>query len=131
MTYSGIDMSEALTLASDFGHAASATLAKVDAVVEKGALNIKNVLVSDAESSGHYKHFSRAITYDRAYRPGEVRYEIGPDKFRQQGALGNILYFGTSHNGPVLDIEIGMRSEGPAVVRNLEIVGKELASGHA
>jgi hypothetical protein len=36
---------------------------------------------------------------------GEFSAEIGPDKERVQGALGNIIYFGTSKNAPQLSLE--------------------------
>lgn len=79
-------------------------------VVSKGALNIKNGLRDDAKSSGHYKHFHRSISYDMI---DDLKAEIGPDKDRIQGALGNILYFGTSKNAPVLNLNGPYEREEP------------------
>lgn len=79
-------------------------------VVERGALNIKNEMRRDAQSSGHYRHFHRSISYDMT---GEMSAEIGPDKDKIQGALGNILYFGTSNNAPVLSLEAPLEHEEP------------------
>lgn len=129
MSYVGIDMSEVTQLAADFGKAAGSVVPEIDKVVEKGALNIKNTMVDDAASTGHYKHFSRSISYDRAYSVGSVAYEVGPDKGRTQGALGNILYFGTGHNGPVLDIEVGMRAEAAPLEKNIADVAEKAAGG--
>lgn len=79
-------------------------------VVERGANNVKRSMRDDARSSGHYKHFNRSISYDMV---DDLVAEIGPDKDRIQGALGNILYFGTSNNAPVLDINVGITRETP------------------
>lgn len=129
MSYAGIDMSEVTELAADFGKAAGSMVPAIDKAVERGALNIKNVMVDDAASSGHYKHFSRAISYDRAYSVGSITYEVGPDKDGPQGALGNILYFGTGQNGPVLDIEVGMRSEAGPLEKNVADAAWKAAAG--
>lgn len=129
MSYVGIDMSEVTKLAADFGKAAGSVIPEIDKVVERGALNIKNTMVDDAASAGHYRHFSRAISYDRAYAVGSVAYEVGPDKDRMQGALGNILYFGTGHNGPVLDIEVGMRAEAAPLEKSVADAAERLAGG--
>jgi hypothetical protein len=90
-------------------------LADVDAarfrpVVAKGALNVKNALQREARSAGHYKHFHRSISYELL---GDLEAEIGPDKDRVQGALGNILYFGTSKNAAVLDLDASLAREAP------------------
>lgn len=128
---SSIDMSEVMKLSADFGHASARALPAVDRVVERGALNVKTKMAAEAESDGHYKRFSRAISYDRAYKLGVVSYEVGPDKSRSgaQGALGNLLYFGSANNGSVLDIEVGLRDEEPRLVENLAKIATDLAAG--
>lgn len=105
------DAREVRELSRDLAKVASKAVPEAAKVVSKGALNIKNEMASEAESSGHYKHFSRSISYD--LRRGGLEAEIGPDKGRTQGALGNILYFGTSKNGPVLNINGPLDSEAP------------------
>lgn len=128
---SSIDMSEVTKLSADFGRASRAALPAVDRVVSRGALNIKNAMVREAEADGSYKHFSRSISYDRAYSLGVIGYEVGPDKGRRgtQAALGNLLYFGSVNNGSALDIEVGLREEEPRLVENLARVATELADG--
>jgi hypothetical protein len=98
---SEIDFTQVDRLARDLEAVPEETRPKFRAVVSKGALNVKNGMRDEAVSSRHYKHFSRSISYDLI---GDFEAEIGPDKERMQGALGNILYFGTSKNAPVLDI---------------------------
>lgn len=42
-----------------------------------------------------------AITYDTKLVPGGAEAEIGPDKDRPQGPLGNIVEYGGSTHGPI------------------------------
>lgn len=92
-------------------------------VVSKGALNIKNDLRDDAKSNGHYKHFHRSISYEKT---GELEAEIGPDKDKIQGALGNLLYFGRSDTAGVLDFEQPWQREVPKFQKALGDVGREV-----
>jgi hypothetical protein len=45
-------------------------------------------------------YLSRAVTFDVFRLGGSVSAEIGPDKQRRQGALGNLLEFGSVNNAP-------------------------------
>ena len=108
-----VDVSEARRLAGNLGKIAGAAVKDVDLVVKKGAQNVKEEMQSDARGSVHFKGMAGAISYDSAYRVGAPRYEVGPDKDRKGGALGNIYYFGTSRGGGSGDIEKPIRSEAP------------------
>jgi hypothetical protein len=108
-----VDTSQLAALAADLGGVPATVVKPMNAVTKRAAQNIKNDLVADAQSSGHLKHFSRSISYDRVAGIGSIGYEIGPDKDRTQGALGNIAYFGTSKNGPVLSIDGPLEAETP------------------
>lgn len=97
-----VDTSELDALADDLDEIPAEKRPEFRKVVERGALNIKNGLRDDARGHPRYRHFPTSISYDMV---GELSAEIGPDKARVQGALGNILYFGTSKNGPQLNFE--------------------------
>ncbi|MFI6819723.1 hypothetical protein ACIBJE_02075 [Micromonospora sp. NPDC050187] len=80
--------------------------------VEFTARGIKDSARDFAGGIAHAPHYPAAITYDiddQGVGVG-VSAEIGPDKDRKQGALGNILEYGTvknppyAHLGPALDI---------------------------
>jgi hypothetical protein len=83
------------------------------AVVKRGAQNIKTGWQANAlQSAGaHARLYPGSISYDVTEGPGVVEAEIGPDKDRVQGPLGNLLEYGTStqagHNdgGRALDDE--------------------------
>ena len=112
-------MSDADRLANDLAVAPLKAVPLVAAVVKKAAQNVKDHMVNEARSNGTYKHFHRSISYDVHLAFGGIEAEIGPDKDRTQGALGNVLYFGTSKNAPVLDINSGLRAEEEAFAENL------------
>jgi hypothetical protein len=104
-------------LAADLNKAAVKVFPAVAAVVAKGAHNVKEQMAEEAQSSGSYKHFHRSIGYD--LHKGGLEAEIGPDKNGPQGALGNILYFGTSKNAAILDVESGLRDEAPRFEKHI------------
>lgn len=114
-----IDWSQVEKLADDLESVPERLQAPFEKVVEKGALNVKNGMKADAHNSGHYRYFASSITYDR----DGLEAEIGPDKGRTQGALGNILYFGTSNNAPVLDINGPLNREAPEFERQIQSIG--------
>lgn len=108
----GVDLTEALALEADLGKIPGRVVPKVVAATERAAHNVKTQMAADADSSGHYQHFAGSISYDPTFHsPTEIGFEIGPDKGKRQGDLGNILYFGTSKNGPVLNLEGPIRAE--------------------
>ena len=106
-------------LAQDLGKIAGSAVDDVDAVLKKGAQNIKEEMQAGAQGSEHFKGMAGAISYDSHYLVGRARYVIGPDKARRGGALGNIYYFGTSRGGGSGDIEKPLRSERPRTEKAL------------
>ncbi|MFJ2174332.1 hypothetical protein ACIOHE_15640 [Streptomyces sp. NPDC087851] len=67
-------------------------------IVLRGALNVKNAWRANAQASAgrHARLYPYSVSYDPLPFPGGASAEIGPDKSRLQGALGNILEYGTS-----------------------------------
>lgn len=102
-------------LVSTLEQASGAVAKDVAAVVKKGAQNVKEQMVRDSSGISHAPHFPGSISYDVEGdgRFGAVEAVIGPDKNRTQGALGNILAFGTSRNAPVFSIMNGLDQEAP------------------
>lgn len=116
-----VDFSETRRLEANIAKVPGRVAVDVAAITAKAAHNIKTGLAADAENNGHYPAFADSITYDRKFSSlTSIDYEIGPDKDRRQGALGNILYFGTSKNAPVLDLEGPVRAEEPVFLRELQ-----------
>lgn len=108
-----------MKFSADLGKVSGKAVDDIDAVLKKGAQNIKNDLVSGVRSSRHFFPLARAISYDAEYGVGSVSYEIGPDKGRRGGALGNIYYFGTSRGGGHGDLDGPLARETPNLDREL------------
>ncbi|UJP41785.1 hypothetical protein [Cellulomonas palmilytica] len=122
-----VDTTELRVLAVDLTKAAAATTDLVRPVVQRGALNIKRDLQADAAASAHFKGMTSSISYDTEVTRRGVEAEIGPDKKRRGGALGNIAYFGTSRGGGTLDLDGPLAAEEPRLVASLaKALGKLL-----
>lgn len=98
-------MDDIASLAEQLRRAGSeAVVREVEAVVKRGAVNIKKDWRRNAkESAGsHASAYPFSIDFDGPNRrPGHVvEAEIGPDKDKPQGALGNLIEYGSVNNPP-------------------------------
>ena len=93
---------------------------EVTKVVARGALNIKRGAQERSSGLAHAPAYPRSITYDlwQGFRGPTA--EIGPDKSRRQGALGNILEYGTVKNAPIPHIQPAADEELPRFEKALE-----------
>lgn len=119
-----IDFSQVDKLADDLKHVPDETLPKVRKVVARGAVTVKNQMRDEARSTGHYRHFFRSISYDET--DDGLGAVIGPDKAMIQGALGNLLYFGTSRTAGVLDINGPVNREAPRMADAIADVAEDV-----
>ncbi|CAM5681377.1 MULTISPECIES: hypothetical protein [Streptomyces] len=88
---------------------------QMTSIVTRGALSIKKTWAATAAATAgrHARHYPRSISYDVLPIPGGASAEIGPDKARKQGALGNLLEFGSVHNRPHNDGGRALAAEAP------------------
>lgn len=124
------DVSELLSLSRSLAEASGRAQRQAYPIVKKGAQNIKVGMTRDFSGHAHAPHVGRSIDYDigvlSALR-GSIEAEIGFNKAKPQGALGNILAFGTSKNAPVADIGAALTAEAPRFEKALaEIAVKAL-----
>lgn len=115
-----MDGSELQQLAADLAAAPGRLEATVRPVVSKGALNIKNTWRTSASGLKHAPAYPYSIGYDLDVGPGYAAAEIGPDKDKAQGALGNLIEFGSSKNPPHLDGARALADEEPRFITALE-----------
>lgn len=120
------DASEVMELAADLGKIPGKMVAPMIAVVTKSSNSVRDAMRSDASGIGHAPHFPNSITADVKMKAGLIEGEVGPDKGRTQGPLGNILYFGTSNNGPVLNINGPLDAEAPKFQAAIEVAAGKL-----
>lgn len=107
--------------------AASKVTEKVRPLVSKGALNIKNDWREAWQGMAHAPALPDAIGYDLHAGPGGVEAVVGPDKDKPQGALGNIIEFGTSTNAPRPGGQHALDREEPRFLAALDaLVGRLL-----
>lgn len=107
-------------LAADFGRAADIALTGVRKVVQKGALNIKTDARRRVTGLAHAPAYPYSITYDTEIKRNRVEAEIGPDKDKRQGALGNLLEYGSVKNPPIPHMAPAAQAELPRFEKALE-----------
>lgn len=90
------------------------------AAVSKGLLNIKTDARKRIGRPTHARAYPNAITYDTRHTATTAQGEVGPDKDRRQGALGNILEFGTVNNPPHPHMGPAGEAERPRFERAIE-----------
>lgn len=123
------DFSELRELSADFGRATSGVLDEVDKTVKKAAQNLKEDYRSQAEASS-FRGMSRSFSYDRLLRIGKVSYEVGPDKSRTGGPLGNLFFFGGAHGGGGTgDLDGPLADEEPRLTSALGDILEDRARG--
>lgn len=111
-------MDDLRSLAHDIAEApAKAQRAAVE-VVERAALNVKKGWADNARASSgtHAPAYPASISYTMslgAALRGDVEAEVGPDKSKRQGPLGNILEFGSPHSAPHNDGGRALQTEAP------------------
>jgi len=112
------DTSDLDNLARDFRKIPSDMVPKMRGVVAKSALNTKNIMRKDAQSSRHFKQIARTISYDIKEHvfggDGVIEAEVGPSG-GGSASLAGIAYFGTSRpgGGTVRNPEDAMLEEAP------------------
>jgi hypothetical protein len=97
-------------------------------VVEKGAYNIKDYWRAKWGGFRHAPDLPYAVTYDIFDEGDRVRAEIGPDKNKRQGALGNLLEFGSENNAPHPGGSPALDAEGPRFEQAVADLAEKLLS---
>lgn len=107
------DISGLTELVADLTAAPGRAQRKVDGVVRKGAVNVKNDAQRLISGLAHAPLYPASITFDAKWELGGYVAEIGPDKDRPQGALGNLLEYGSANNAPLTHLGPALDLEGP------------------
>lgn len=97
------------------------------AVTMRGAVNIKTDWRRNARQSAgrHAPGYPASIGFDiAAYGPDLFLATIGPDKDGPQGALGNLLEYGSVHNPPHNDGGRALAAELPRFEAQMEALAE-------
>lgn len=116
---------ETEALAADLAAAPARVAVGIAPVVSKGALNIKQGWRANASGNAHAPYYPASITYDLHVQADSVSAEIGPDKNLRQGALGNLLEFGSSKNPPHNDGGRALADEEPRFIEACATVAEQ------
>jgi hypothetical protein len=125
MTSARFDMSDVRRLERHLARSIPRIRRDARAVTARGALNIKNNWRANARQTAgkHGKLYPRSIGYDLApYGPDLTMATIGPDKAGPQGALGNLLEYGSVNNPPHNDGGRALATEMPAFLAQMELL---------
>lgn len=93
------DFSELMTLAADIEHGGEAISANVRKAVQVTSHKIKEDAKASVRGRKGLGHAANAITYDTTESRDGVEAEIGYDKGRGAGKLGNLIEFGAPNSG--------------------------------
>ncbi|GAA2696521.1 hypothetical protein [Actinoplanes palleronii] len=115
-----VDTSQLNRLAATLDTAGQAIPDSVAEVIKRGALNIKKDAARRASGLAHAPAYPRSISFDFARGLSGPSAEIGPDKGRRQGALGNLIEYGSVNNGPRPHLGPALDAEAPKLQRYLE-----------
>jgi hypothetical protein len=122
-----IDLTEVNAYIAELDRVPGELRDEVVKVGEKGALNIKRDWARAWSGHTYIGPLSRAISYDRRVKGASIEWEIGPDKGRAQGPLGNVIEFGTVNNAPIPGGLPALDREAPRTERFLsEVLGRVL-----
>lgn len=126
------DASELRDFGVELGNIGPKVQREVEAVVSKGALNIKNTMREDMAASSSFGALSSTIDFSLNVGSDGIEAEIGPGKRSGGSSRGldfgaNIAYFGTSRGGGgTVDVENGLRKELPGFMEHLGRVTKDV-----
>lgn len=120
-TVTGFDGPDGLNmLVAELEHAAQVAPDEARQVVQKGLLNIKTDWRRRWSGHAHAPRLPQAVTYDSFVRGMQSGGEVGPDKDKPQGALGNLFEFGSVNNAPIPGGAPALEAERPRFERAME-----------
>lgn len=122
-----VDASDLLRLGVDLEAAGGRALAGTRGVLQKGAQNIKSGTQRRWSGHAHAPALPRAVTYDTHETLSGGWAEIGPDKEKRQGALGNLFEYGSVKNAPIPGLAPELALEEPRFLKAMGDLGEKAA----
>lgn len=117
-------MSDLERLVADLGKAPAEAFKRADASLKKAAHVVAEDIRKQVQGSSSLGQSARSVSYDSKASVGTLRYEVGFDKMRRGGALGNIWEFGVmsragAFGGGKGDMVGAVNREMPALEKHL------------
>lgn len=121
---------EGLTeLIDDLASARDRVAEEARKVVVKGSLNVKKDTQAKWAGARYAPSLARAVSYDVTVSGTLITSEVGPDKNKRQGALGNIYEYGTPHTAPQPALNPALDAEDPRFAQAAADLGESLLMG--
>lgn len=109
----GFDGSALDYIATSIDKASAVAAAETAKVVAKGALQIKNGARRRVSNLRHARRYPASIDYDLYVTGRGAVADVGANKDKPQGALGNLLEYGSVKNAPIPHINPAADEEMP------------------
>jgi len=94
-----LDTSELRKLSTDLGRIPAKVIPDAEAVLKRGAQNLKESMAAEFEGSPHFKRVGAAVSYERRGFAKNIGYEIGPEIGRGAGSLAGVAVEGGANGG--------------------------------
>lgn len=114
------DSREVTALADAIGKAAQVAPAEVARDVAAGARRVQLDWRRHWSGYAHARALPAAVTFDTFHALRGPAAEVGPDKRRRQGALGNLFEYGSVKNAPIPGGAPAAAAEEPRLAKALE-----------
>lgn len=114
------DAHEVTVLADAINRATQVAPKDAEAVVFKGALNVKRDAARRISGHPHLRALPAAIDFDTYRSLRGPAAEIGPNHAKRQGPLGNIAEYGTIKNAPMPFMRPAADAEEPRFAKAME-----------
>jgi hypothetical protein len=114
---------------ADLEAADAELLDKTEKVVGRGMFNIKRDWKARWTGYAHIPHLPNAINYDVTRHGDDISGEVGPDKNKRQGPLGNLIEFGSENNAPIPGGLPALAAEEPKFTNALADMLEKLLDG--
>jgi hypothetical protein len=116
----GFDGSDLSYIATSIDKASAVAAAETAKVVAKGALNIKTGAAKRISGLAHARRYPASIDYDLYVTGRGAIADVGANKSKPQGALGNLLEYGSRKNPPHPHIRPAADEEMPRFEKAME-----------
>lgn len=115
-----IDTSDARRVVAELGRVVPRAVPGIEAVLKKGADNLKKGMAGEFEKSPHFKRISATVSYERRGFASEIAYEVGPEMGRGAGSLAGIAVDGGANGGGGrVDVDQLLEPEVAAIEKHL------------
>ncbi|MBB2956789.1 hypothetical protein [Pseudoclavibacter helvolus] len=125
---STFDNSQVQRLAASFENfdaVSRVNLKKAGTVTARRVKDESKALAQSDFTSGSASAYPHAIGYETIDRVNDIAWEIGPDKERRQGPLGNLFEYGSRNNPPFAHLETALEANEDDFVRGIEIAAAQ------